>query len=226
MAGENDLNLIETNESDAPSYDTSTDMVHDPDLNNGQGGKRAPHALESVKAAFLQEKAKIDPMERYRQKIERNGGSMVGTLKKVEEFDNIPDLVDKHRWVDRQYNADSRTVAQHILDNTTATQQQMEGFQGEIERARQSFDQKHPEAPIGSPIRDAAVKILQEFHDMGKDVMADKRFKSCTTVEEVYDKALDLAKDQHPSYRIQKMLEERDAERDRWRSGKAAKATI
>jgi uncharacterized protein (DUF3084 family) len=108
MSGD-ELATVESGLPNEPVYDTSTHTVTEPD-----GEKREAFVHEDVRAALQQHRADRDPVERYRQKAEKNGHKIEQILQRVEEFDNLQDPIEKLRWVNRLHGIDDQTAAQYL----------------------------------------------------------------------------------------------------------------
>ncbi len=145
-----DLEITESGESSGPKYDTSTDTVTE------KGEKREPTTLETVKAAYLEHKAEKDPVERFRQRAEKNlgPGGFHETLRRVEEFDNQPDLGERLRWVARTHGVSDDQMRDEIVKVYTPQDP-------EITSAIAKFDQKYND-PLSKSLRPAAARILSD----------------------------------------------------------------
>jgi hypothetical protein len=179
----------------------------------GQGRQASPDAFRADKndrAAVMQQRAQRDPLELYRQRAEKNGRKLEDVLSRVSEFEAITDPVERHRWINRAYSANDQEIGQHLYHGTSPSGSMQQAFQEQIVHAVGEFDKAHPDIPIGHPLRNRAVEILEK---------RDKRLdiKSATSVREVFERALSLAWQDHPQNKARmgtiKMLEDRDAAR-------------
>jgi hypothetical protein len=209
MAGEGELNTIESGISPEPQYDKSTHQVVE--IEDGQWKARDPHPHESVRAAVQEQRAKNDPLEPYKARLKANGRTEEQFYREVDEIEQVftkDPVAGLGRLCDR-FGYDRRQVAEHLYNGTTPNGNATAAEQEAIARAIQRFDAQYSD-PITKSLRPAAQKILAAMPDSGL-----RKFGS-------YDQALDYAfgKAWHdmPANKLRRapaqILEERDRQRN------------
>lgn len=198
---DNDFAIIESGQSPNPWYDESTGTMVEPD-----GSKRAPDLHEEVKHAVMKQRFNKDPVENFKQRLEKSGGNFQKRIKEVEEIDATAkvDPVAAYRNLMIRYGHNPAAVAQHLFNNTSPSGDAAAADQNVANAAIAEFDAKHPD-PMTKSLRRAAAAIIEKN---------DKRLAGCQSNAEMRDRAFALAWADLPQNKARmgpsKILNERD----------------
>jgi hypothetical protein len=129
---------------------------------DNKGGNRDATIDETVRAATMAQKVARDPVEGYRQQLQKNGKSLKGLLDEVAEFDTISarDPVAGIRHIANKFGLNPQAVAQHLFNGTSPLGDAKAAERDHANRTIAEFDARHND-PMSKQLRPLAAKILE-----------------------------------------------------------------
>ena len=196
-----DFELVESSDDGSPKYDVNTNTVT-------EGGEKRPADLhEVVRAVTMRQKADRDPMERYRQTAERNGTTIPDVLRKISEFEQISDPVERLSHINRAYGINDQAAASELYLRAVGqsqTQHPTAPTQSQV-NAVNDFNTRHPDA-LSQSLRPYAAQLMAN---------GDKRLKGARTDSELIDKAMAAAWfDRNPTAKASQKIQAKFHSRD------------